>query len=140
MSQSQRQPFSQTPTRAPMIRSFRVHLHGPDCGPIPTSFEQAAARLEALPMLYLEGDGSFVWARDQGAQQVFGMLYDAAGEIRYCEIQGQCTLETWRQIRTAIAGSPDPGGMQIVRLPEQELQIVQSFEQAVWKPNEPDSQ
>ncbi|TWU58086.1 hypothetical protein [Rubripirellula reticaptiva] len=119
------------------IRPFHIYLYGNDRGPIPTSFEATASRLEALPLLYFEPDGSFVWCRDRGEQQIYGMLYDAAGQIQYCEIQGKCSLSTWIELRSAITGELATAGpvigLQAMRLPEQELQELQSFEKSVWR-------
>ncbi|MGB7324820.1 MAG: hypothetical protein WBD31_08100 [Rubripirellula sp.] len=121
------------------ICPFHIYLYGNDRGPIPTSFEASAVRLEALPLLHFEPDGSFVWCRDRGEQQIYGMLYDAAGQIQYCEIQGKCSLSTWIELRSAITGEPataDPAiGLQAMRLPEQELQELQGFEKTVWHSN-----
>ncbi len=107
--------------------SFHIYLYGPQRGPIETSFEEAEARLTRLPKLYFEPDGSFVWARQQGSEQVFGMLYDAGGKLRYCDLRGHCHLATWRELCQAIGGD-EISGLQVLRLPEQALQDLQSFE------------
>ncbi len=110
-----------------MVHSFHVYLYGPQQGPIETSFEEAEARLSRLPKLHFEPDGSFVWARRQGSEQVFGMLYDAGGKLRYCDLRGHCDLAMWRELCRAIGGD-QLKGLQVLRLPEQVLQDLQSFE------------
>ncbi len=115
------------------VRPFHVYLYGENRKPIPTSFEEAAARLERLPLLYFEPDGSFVWAPDRGRQQVYGMIYDAAGQIHYCELQGKSSIETWTTLCEAITGLPQCRGLYLMRLPEQELQDLQSFEETIWR-------
>jgi hypothetical protein len=103
-----------------------------DRKPFPTTFEQAAARLEQLPMLYFEYDGSFVWARDKGKQHIFGMLYDADGRLQYCQLQGKGSLETWKMLLAAITGDPSVDRFELLRLPDQQLQDLQSFEETIW--------
>ena len=108
---------------------FHLYLYGPSQGPIETSFESAEQRLAALQNLCFEPDGSFVWTRDGGREQLFGMIYDAAERIQYCELRGQCRLQTWRQLCHAIAGA-EVDKMQVLRLPHRQLQDLQSFEEA----------
>jgi hypothetical protein len=125
-----------------MIASFHVYLYGPDGGPLPVSFEDAAKRLQELPKLGFEWDGSFVWAKDRGQQQVYGMMYDAAGSIQYCELQGQCDLRTWQTVCKALIGSESLVGsnqtpaLKLMRLPESEWQDFQSFENLIWQPQD----
>lgn len=115
------------------MKPFHVHLLGPSGGPIPTSFEEAEGRLAGLDKLAFEADGSFVWARDGGQQQVFGMIYDARDTIQYCELRGHCELNTWRSVWQALVGDTLGVGMlQILVLPQGELQNLQSFEATNW--------
>lgn len=107
---------------------FHIHLCGPKRGPIQTSFEAAEERLKQLPLLHFEPDGSFVWIRDAGDQQIYGMLYDANEKLRYCELQGHCCLATWQELRDAITGGNNQG-LQAVWLTEERLQDLQTFEQ-----------
>ena len=114
---------------------FHLYLYGPFRGPIETSFEQAAQRLQQLPRLHFEPDGSFVWNRDSGRQQVFGMVYDAAGKVRYCDLQGHCDRQTWKELCQAITGD-QCGDLQVMMLPDQRLQDLQSFEETLWPDNQ----
>ncbi len=122
-------------TTSPTLR-FHVHLSDRRLAePLPLSFEQAQSRLEALPRLHFEPDGSFVWA---GANyQVFGMLYDAAGLLQYVELRGECPLAIWRQLVNCMLDEPSireirrPGGkstISVMTLPQRQWQELQRFE------------
>ena len=89
-------------------------------------------------MLSFEWDGSFVWARDGGKQQVYGMLYDAAGVVQYCDMRGKCQRNTWRQLCNAIIGADSLASvkldqLELMRLPESEWQDFQTFERLGWQ-------
>ena len=111
--------------------AFHLYLYGRDRGPIESSFEDAAARLVALPGLYFEPDGSFAWAPDSPDQQVFGMLYDAASKIQYAELRGSCQRETWRQLCIAIAGRKS-AELLVLKLPDRHWYDLQSFQAELW--------
>ena len=112
------------------MKPFHVYLYGPDRGPIETSFESAAARLQSLNQLYFEPDGSFVLTRDQGADQVFGMVYDTIDRLQYVELRGQCTLAIWRELMVAIVGRQE-SDLAVLVLPERQLQTLQNFENSL---------
>lgn len=114
----------------PTVAEFHLYLYGPNRSPLATSFEAAAQRLERLERLHFEPDGSFVWARRQGLEQVFGMLYDAGGQLQYVDLRGRCRRETFAELIAAISGSL--GEMSVVQLPEGSLQDLQSFESNLW--------
>jgi hypothetical protein len=82
-------------------------------------------------MLHFEPDGSFLWVRDAGQQQIDGMLYDAAGKLQYCELRGSCQIDTWRQLVVAIRGG-EPLDLVVMRLPQRQLQDLQTFEKEGW--------
>ena len=56
------------------------------------SWEETMARMEQLPRLYPEPDGSFVWATPEG--KLSGVLYDREGRMCYAELFGECSWET----------------------------------------------
>lgn len=61
--------------------------------PLGVSFEEAAEKLEQLPRMFFEPDGSFVWvspADDADAWQVDGNLYDRAGSLVAIDLKGRC--------------------------------------------------
>lgn len=73
-----------------------------------SSFEEVFARLAALPRMFIEPDGSFVWVSDHAPLpwQVDGNLIDAQGKLRYVELKGTCPVEAWEQL-LATLGWPD---------------------------------
>lgn len=128
-----------------MPSQFHVHLFGADDSdanshsPLAISFETAQQRLEELPKLYFEPDGSFVWSGID--HQVFGMLYDAAGRLQYVELRGRCSQSVWRSLvtcftrveRTEVENSESkkpafPADFRVMVLPERQWQNLQSFE------------
>ncbi len=113
------------------MNPFHLYLYGPEKGPIETSFEEASERLQQLELLHFEPDGSFVWIRDSGQQQIYGMLYDAQGQIQYGELQGKCNQQTWTRLIDAIRGDFSEG-LWVMLLPERRLQDLQSFETEQW--------
>ena len=114
------------------MTSFHLYLYGVGKGPLVASFETVESRLKQLDTLYFEPDGSFVLSREMGHEQVFGMLYDAAGQLQYCDLQGNCGFKTWEIVRTAILGD-DIAEHEVLLLPAQELQDLQSFENCLKK-------
>ena len=107
--------------------SFHLYLYGAGKRPLAASFETVESRLKQLDTLYFEPDGSFVFSREKGREQVFGMLYDAAGQLQYCDLRGNCGIHTWELVRTAILGN-ELAEHEVLLLPARELQDLQSFE------------
>lgn len=71
--------------------------------PLPVTFEAAGAALAALPRLYFEPDGSFVWvADDKTGWQVDGVLYDRAGRLLYAELKGRCPAARFDQLLACL--------------------------------------
>ena len=68
------------------------------------TFEQVEAALAALPRLFIEPDGSFVWVADDAEQswQVDGQLYDRAGRLLYVDLQGRCPAEHFDQLLRTV--------------------------------------
>ena len=112
--------------------SFHLYLYGAGKGPLQASFEAVEKRLKRLNTLYFEPDGSFVLSREAGREQVFGMLYDAAGQLQYCDLRGNCGIETWKVVRTAILGE-NVADHEVLLIPSQKLQDLQSFESCLRK-------
>ena len=76
--------------------------------PIRVSFEEAVARLEHLPRMFIEPDGSFVWVGQQGtlAWQLDGCLYDRDQYVVYVAVAGTCPPRQFDQLLRAF-GWPD---------------------------------
>jgi hypothetical protein len=80
-------------------------LKSADLLPLAATFEAAAAALEALPRLYFEPDGSFLWVGEQNAWQIDGQLHDRGETLDYVELKGHCPASALacllRALRTA---------------------------------------
>jgi hypothetical protein len=71
---------------------------------IASSFEEARARLERLPRMFCEADGSFVWVSPQGetAWQVDGNLYDRNGRLLFVDLKGTCPSDQFDRLLSAL--------------------------------------
>ena len=60
------------------------------------SFEEVLERLQTLPRMFVEPDGSWVWvsshkpSQNEPAWQLDGVLYDRAGYVLHMELKGWC--------------------------------------------------
>jgi hypothetical protein len=94
------------------------------------SFEQASAALDTLDRLFLEPDGSFVWAGETAADpplvdppnaapprrwQLDGELYDRDGRLAYVIVKGNAPTEVLEQLIAAIGAPPIRLTFQLVR-------------------------
>lgn len=109
---------------------FHLYLYGPSQGPIATSFEDVELRLAKVERLHFEPDGSFVWSSKGGSEQVFGMVYDAAGKVQYFELRGHCRLQQWQFLCETLVGASSDG-LEVLMLPHRELQDLQTFEESL---------
>ncbi len=68
------------------------------------TFEEASERLEALPRMFLEPDGSFVWTSSQSDRvwQVDGNLYDRAERLAFVDLNGCCPAEEFDRLLAAF--------------------------------------
>lgn len=108
-----------------------------------STFEETAARLEALPGLFFEPDGSFAWNRQQrvgvppaspvgvppalpaevplalpvksAAEHLEGMLYDRYDRVQYCEVKGDCSRDTIENFLTQVKGDEASTVIQLAR-------------------------
>ncbi len=85
--------------------------------PLNVTFEQTFARLESLPRMFIEMDGSFVWSSPQGEPgwQVDGVLYDRAGQLLYVELKGRCPAAGFDQLLAAFDWPQTPLIFQLMR-------------------------
>jgi len=80
------------------------------------SFEEAAATLSALPRLFFEPDGSFVWVSTvESPWQVEGWLYDRDGRLLYVELKGTCPRAAFDDLLRAFGWPGTPLVFQLVR-------------------------
>jgi hypothetical protein len=68
------------------------------------TFETVEQDLGALPRMYCEPDGSFVWVSPQGAPawQVDGNLYDRNQRLLFVDVKGTCPAEEFDRFLTAL--------------------------------------
>jgi hypothetical protein len=94
------------------VFTFQTSIHGSQAeanGPLAVTFDQALTELEQLDRLFIEPDGSFVWAgaTDNGdGWQVDGNLIDRGDCLAYVEVKGRCPEAQFDQILTTL-GWPD---------------------------------
>ena len=81
------------------------------------SFEQAATRLSALPRMYCEPDGSFVWVSSQNDRpwQVDGNLYDRAERLLFVDVKGTCPANEFDRLLSCFGWPETPVMFQLVR-------------------------
>jgi hypothetical protein len=84
---------------------FHVNLFG---NPFACSWEQAAARLEALDRMIFEPDGSWIWSGEVADAQwhVNGHLFDFDGTLHRIELHGWCPADQFDRLLTCF-GWPD---------------------------------
>ncbi|MEW4563333.1 hypothetical protein AB1K70_12455 [Bremerella sp. JC770] len=72
--------------------------------PMGCSFESAQTRLNNLPRMLFEPDGSFVWAQEENDDtwQLDGVLYDRNGRLHSAEIKGNCSEEAFDTLLSAM--------------------------------------
>lgn len=85
--------------------------------PFSVSFEEAAAALAALPRMYCEPDGSFVWTSpaDGRRWQVDGNLYDRGGRLLFVDLKGSCPAGELDRLLAACGWPATPVIFQLVR-------------------------
>jgi hypothetical protein len=72
------------------------------------TFEHASAALAALPGMFLEPDGSFVWRSTDSADpwQLDGELYDRDGRLALVELRGAAPAAAWLEIARSLGDEP----------------------------------
>ncbi len=75
--------------------------------PFAVRFEETGTALQALPRMFFELDGSFVWVgAGPPAWQLDGLLYDRDERLLFAEIKGCCPAAEFDQLLTTL-GWPD---------------------------------
>jgi hypothetical protein len=100
-----------------MLR-FEVSVHGDKAGPLAVTFDDAFFALQQLDRLFIEPDGSFVWAGETDAQQwqVDGNLIDRGDVLAYVEVKGACPDERFNRFLTTLGW---PGATIVFQLSRQ---------------------
>jgi hypothetical protein len=89
--------------------------------PLPASFEEAGAALAALPRMFFEPDGSFVWRgagephAGGGGWQVDGVLYDRDGRVLFVEMNGACPAVQLDRLLACLGWPATPLVFQLAR-------------------------
>jgi periplasmic divalent cation tolerance protein len=89
--------------------------------PFAVSFETASDALARLERLFIEPDGSFVWASpaDESTApprwQLDGVLYDRGGQLLYVDLKGSCPPSRFDQLLAALGWPATPLAFQLVR-------------------------
>jgi hypothetical protein len=76
--------------------------------PIAVTFESAVKRLQQLPRMFVEMDGSFVWTSDTRDWQVDGVLYDRNDQLLYVELKGNCNAPVLGQLLLVLVTDESP--------------------------------
>jgi hypothetical protein len=79
------------------------------------TFESVASALAALPRLFFEPDGSFVWVAEDGTWQLDGQLYDRGPALDYVEIKGTCASQSLEKLLVALRSGQEPLTFHLVR-------------------------
>jgi recombinational DNA repair protein RecR len=77
-----------------------------------STFEETAERLQDLPGLFLEPDGSFAWNQRQAhdreqLEHLEGTLYDRNERVEYCEVKGECSQRTMCRFLASLKGATE---------------------------------
>ena len=97
---------------------FHVHVAaGEHPAATMPSFDAALADLAQLPRLFIEPDGSFLWAGDEQGQpwQVDGNLIDRGDALAYVELKGCCPEDRLNELLTACGWPASPLAFQLPR-------------------------
>lgn len=86
------------------------------CHAFPVSWEEAEARLAALPRMLIEPDGSFVWVSSSPVErwQVDGQFVGDGGALRLVELRGSCPAAALDNLLDAFGGREQPWVFELV--------------------------
>src|SRR5262249_41629265 len=85
------------------------------------TFEEAYQRLEVLPRMFLEPDGSFVWVSPHSEPvrwQIDGNLQDAGPRLHSVILLGQCEAESFGQLLSCFRAAQEPLRFELVQAGE----------------------
>jgi hypothetical protein len=90
---------------------------------LPVTFDEAMAALQSLDRLFIEPDGSFVWAGatvDGESWQVDGNLIDRGDALAYVELKGCCPEDQFDRLLAAFGW---PGAALAFQLPQRGVML-----------------
>lgn len=85
------------------------------------TFDEAYERLETLPRMFLEPDGSFVWVSPHGQPdrwQIDGNLQDAGPQLHSVILLGQCEAKWFGQLLSCFRKTQETLGFELVQAGE----------------------
>jgi hypothetical protein len=85
--------------------------------PMAIGFDEALARLAGLERMYVEPDGSFVWASPREGRwwQVDGNAFEKDGRVLLADLKGSCPAVEFDRLLGAFGWPSQPLLMQLVR-------------------------
>lgn len=85
--------------------------------PMAIGFDEALARLAGLERMYVEPDGSFVWASPREGRwwQVDGNAFEKDGRVLLADLKGSCPAVEFDRLLGAFGWPNQPLLMQLVR-------------------------
>jgi hypothetical protein len=104
-----------------MTSHYRFHVNlfaDPKEASFACTWEDAATRLEQLPRMIFELDGSFVVSGDDDAGQrwqVDGHLFDFNGRLHRLELHGECPTTDFDQLLCCVGWPTQPLAFEMVR-------------------------
>ena len=103
-----------------MKLTFQVIVQGgvPEQPALSVTFDAALERLTALPRMFIEPDGSFVWRgsdEDRAEWQVDGELIDRGDVLAFVELKGCCPADRLDELLTALGWPEQPLVFQLPR-------------------------
>ncbi len=92
---------------------------GQRAAPLAVTFDEVATRLAALPRMFIEPDGSFVWRGTADAGQTWqidGNLTDRGEVLDHVELKGTCPAERLDEILRTLGWPETRVAFQLPRL------------------------
>jgi len=85
--------------------------------PMALGFDAALARLDALPRMFVEPDGAFVWTspREGRRWQVDGNAFERAGRVLLVDLKGSCPASAFDSLLACFGWPEQPLAVQLVR-------------------------
>jgi hypothetical protein len=111
----------------------RLHLSAQQLiKPLAISFERAVEELAALPRMFVEPDGSFIWVCDTDIPpwQLNGVLFDRGGQLQYVELRGTCGAEAIEELAQIFRRGET--GLAVQLMQQAVFLSEQEFRRLVW--------
>ncbi len=85
--------------------------------PMAIGFDDALARLDALPRMFVEPDGAFVWTspRESDRWQVDGNAFERSGRVLLVDLKGSCPAAAFDALMGSFGWPDQQLAVQLVR-------------------------